>query len=374
MIYLDYSATTPINQEVLDTFNFVSKNFGGNSNSSHALGKSAKALIEQETIKIAEIFKVKPEEIIYTSGSTESNNLAIKGIALNHYKEGKHIITSKLEHSSIIAPLSYLEKNGFAIDFVNLTSEGLIDLEHLKSLIRKDTILVTITAVDSEIGIRQPVEEIGKLLKESCNCYFHVDMTQCVGKSNIDLTNIDLASFSGHKIYGVKGIGGLIKKEEISIEPIILGGKSTSIYRSGTPSQELICSLSKALELVNTNLQEKISLVDRYNNKLREFLSKYSQIIINSPSASVPHVLNFSTLGIDSDKILQALSEKNIYISTKSACSSEKPQSLSVLSLTNSEERASTSIRVSLSHITTEEELTIFEKEFASIYQEFGGK
>ncbi|NLD78883.1 MAG: aminotransferase class V-fold PLP-dependent enzyme, partial [Mollicutes bacterium] len=158
------------------------------------------------------------------------------------------------------------------------------------------------------------------------------------------------------------------------IEPMILGGKSTSLFRSGTPSQELICSFAKALELVNTNFSDKVSLVNKHNERLRMFLSQFSQIVINSTSKSVSHVLNFSTLGIDSEKILQALSERNIFISTKSACSSDNPQSLSVLNLTKDEERASTSIRVSLSHLTTEQELDIFEKEFTSIYQELGGK
>lgn len=374
MIYLDYSATTPINDEVLEVFNHVSKNFVGNSNSAHSLGKKSKDLIDKSTAKIAEILNVKSEEIIYTSGSTESNNLALKGIAFKHYQKGKHIITSKLEHSSIIGPLSYLERQGFEIDFVNLTAEGLIDVDHLKNLLRTDTILVTFTAVDSELGIRQPIEEIGKLLKENYHCFFHVDTTQCIGKSEIDLTNVDLASFSSHKIYGIKGIGGLIKKEDILIEPMILGGKSASLFRSGTPSQELICSFAKALELVNTNFSDKVSLVDKHNERLRIFLSKFSQIVINSTSKSVSHVLNFSTLGIDSEKILQALSEKNIFISTKSACSSDNPQSLSILNLTKDEERASTSIRVSLSHLTTDQELDIFEKEFTSIYQELGGK
>ena len=374
MIYLDYSATTPINDEVLEVFNHVSKNFVGNSNSAHSLGKKSKDLIDKSTAKIAEILNVKSEEIIYTSGSTESNNLALKGIAFKHYQKGKHIITSKLEHSSIIGPLSYLERQGFEIDFVNLTAEGLIDVDHLKNLLRTDTILVTFTAVDSELGIRQPIEEIGKLLKENYHCFFHVDTTQCIGKSEIDLTNVDLASFSSHKIYGIKGIGGLIKKEDILIEPMILGGKSASLFRSGTPSQELICSFAKALELVNTNFSDKVSLVNKHNERLRMFLSQFSQIVINSTSKSVSHVLNFSTLGVDSEKILQALSEKNIFISTKSACSSDNPQSLSVLNLTKDEERASTSIRVSLSHLTTEQELDIFEKEFTSIYQELGGK
>ena len=187
--------------------------------------------------------------MIYTSGASESNNLAIKGICLKYQNRGKHIITTFLEHSSVIGPLNYLIKMGFDVDFVKIKDDGCVDLEHLKSLLRNDTILVSISMVDSEIGLRQSIQEIAKILEEYPKCYFHVDCTQAYGKIPVDLTGVDLASMSAHKIYGLKGIGLLIKRENISIEPLIHGGKSTTVYRSGTPALPLIVSLMKALKL-----------------------------------------------------------------------------------------------------------------------------
>ena len=199
MIYLDYSATTPVNDQVLESYIKASQNFIGNPNSLHRLGIEANQLINDATEQVANLLHIRPSEIIYTSGSSESNNTAIKGIALKYQNRGKHIITTELEHSSVIAPLQYLMDLGFEVDFVKLDSNGKIDLEHLKSLLREDTILVTIASVSSELGILQPIEEIGKLLKEYPKCFFHVDLTQSIGKVNLSLENIDLASFSAHK-------------------------------------------------------------------------------------------------------------------------------------------------------------------------------
>ena len=231
MIYLDYSATTPTSMEVLDTFNRVSKDFIGNPNSLHKLGVEAKKLEEEATRQIATLLHVKEDEIIYTSGSSESNNLAIKGIALKYQNRGKHILTTSLEHSSIYGPIGYLQKLGFTVEFLNTDEHGIVDIDDLKQKLKEDTILVSIASVNSETGLRQPVEEIGLLLKDYPKCFFHVDMTQSIGKINIPFDNIDLASFSGHKIYGIKGIGCLVKKENIELEPIIHGGKSTTKYR-----------------------------------------------------------------------------------------------------------------------------------------------
>ncbi len=234
MIYLDHSATTPTNKEVLDTFYKTSVDYFGNPNSLHKLGASANELIKASTDQIAKLLKIKPSEIIYTSGSSESNNTVIKGIADKFSNRGKHIITTRFEHSSIYGPLEFLEKyEGFKIDYVETDEFGLVKLDSLEKLIKDDTILVSINSVNSEIGIRQPIEEIGKLLKKYPKCYFHVDLTQSIGKEIVNMENIDLASFSAHKFYGLKGIGCLIKKENILIEPLINGGKSTTIFRSG---------------------------------------------------------------------------------------------------------------------------------------------
>lgn len=368
MTYLDYSATTPVSDEVLESFNKVCKNYIGNPNSLHKLGIETNKMINKATNQIAEILKVKPNEIIYTSGSSESNNLAIKGIAMKYKNRGNHIITTPLEHSSINGPLNYLMDNGYEVDFVELDENGMVNIENLKSLIKDTTILVSINSVNSEIGLRQPIEEIGKLLKEYPKVFFHVDMTQSIGKINIPLDDVDLMSFSAHKIYGLKGVGCLIKKENINLEPLIHGGKSTTIYRSGTPAVGLICSISKALRLATENLEKKYEHVLEMNNYLKEQLKKYDKVFINSNEKSIPFVLNMSVIGIKPETLLHALEEDEIYISTQSACSSNTTMSKAVYNLTKSEERASSSVRVSISYLTTKEEIDKLLESFDKIY------
>lgn len=369
MTYLDYSATTPVNEEVLESFCEVSRKYIGNPNSLHKLGTEANEMINKATDQIAKLLNVKPTEIIYTSGSSESNNLAIKGIALKYKNRGNHIITTPFEHSSINGPLNYLSDNGFEVDIVKLDENGLVDIENLKSLIKDTTILVSINSVNSEIGLRQPIEEIGELLKEYPKIFFHADMTQSVGKISIPLDNVDLMSFSAHKIYGIKGIGCLIKKEGINLEPLIHGGKSTTIYRSGTPATGLICSISKALRLALDNLDEKYNHVLELNNYLKENLKKYENVYINSNDYSIPFMLNISVIGIKPETLLHALEQDEIYISTQSACSSNTTLSKAVLSLTNDRKRAESSVRISLSALTTKKEIDTFLESFDKIYK-----
>lgn len=364
MIYLDYSATTPTNDEVLDTFVKVSKEFIGNPNSLHTLGRKSADLIDAATKQIADILGVKPKEIIYTSGASESNNTVIKGICLQYQNRGKHIITTNFEHSSIYGPLSYLQTLGFEVDFVKTDENGVVDLDDLKHLLRDDTILVSITAVNSEIGIIEPIEEIGVILKDYPKCFFHSDLTQIIGKKKVNLENIDLASFSAHKIFGIKGIGGLIKKEKINLIPLIHGGKSTTIYRSGTPAVALIASLSKAMRLAYQNIEDNYKYVEKLNDKLRNELGKYSTIHINSNDKCLPYILNLSVLEVKPETMLHALEEKEIYISTQTACASSNSYSRAVYSLTNSKALAETSIRISISYVTKEEEIDAFLKVF----------
>lgn len=368
MIYLDYSATTPVNKDVLDSFNKACLNYPGNPNSLHQLGVDAKKLIDDATKQIANLLNVKEKEIIYTSGSSEANNTAIKGVALKYQNRGKHIITTSLEHSSVIGPLNFLEQNGFDVDFVPLKENGTVDLDSLKSLIREDTILVSICSVNSEVGIINPILEIGEILKEYPKCLFHVDMTQSIGKINIPLDNIDLVSFSGHKIYGLKGIGVLIKKENVNIEPLIHGGKSTTAFRSGTPAGPLIVSISKALRLALENIDDKYNYVKKLNQRLKDDLKQYKDVYINSNDNCLPHVLNISVIGIKPETFQHALEQDEIYISTQTACSKIGKPSLAVLSVTNDELRASSSLRISLSHLTKDSEIEQFLKSFSKCY------
>lgn len=368
MIYLDYSATTPTSDEVLNYFIKINKEYPANPNSNHLLGFSSKQIIDNTTKTISKLLNVKENEIIYTSGSSESNNLAIKGVASKN--KGKHIITTNFEHSSVISPINYLQRNNYEVDIVKSDKNGLVDIEDLKKLIRKDTILISITAVNSEIGIIEPIEKIGKYLKEKHpNIIYHVDLTQLITKKPIDLTNIDLASFSAHKFYGIKGIGCLIKKEHVKLEPLIHGGKSTTAYRSGTPATSLIASLGKALELAYKNQEEKYNTIKDLNKYLKEKLSKYNYIHISSNNYCLPHIINFSIIGTDPNIIQQKLADKQIYISTQTACANGSKISKSVLALTNDEDIASSSLRVSISHLTTKEEIDKFIKELNKIWE-----
>lgn len=368
MIYLDYSATTPVDKRVLETFNKVCLDYPGNSNSLHSLGVKSKELEEYVTDKIAKILKIKPTEIIYTSSSSESNNTAIKGICLKYKNRGKHIITTSLEHSSVIAPLNYLTKQGFEVDFVNLKDDGTVDLEHLKSLMRDDTVLVSISYVDSELGSVQPINEISKIVKANPKTFFHVDCTQAIGKINVDLSNIDLASISAHKIYGLKGVALLIKKENIVIEPLIHGGKSTTIYRAGTPALPLYASMMKALELIVPTVEENIKYITKLNKKIIDRLSNYENVYINSTDKSIVNTINLSIKGIKPETFIHALEKYEIYVSTKSACSSADSMSNSVYAVTKDKERANNTIRISLSYLTTEEEIDKFLKVFDECY------
>lgn len=370
MIYLDYSATTKTSDEVLDTFVKCSKEYIGNPNSLHTLGVESKNLIDKATEQIANLLNIKKDEIIYTSGSSESNNLAIKGICEKYKNRGKHIITTSLEHSSIYGPIDYLLDKGYTVDFVKLDQNGQVDLENLKELLTDDTILVSINAVNSELGIVQPLDKISKIIKEYPKCFFHSDMTQAIGKIKINLEDIDLISFSAHKFFGIKGIGVLIKKEKIELTPLIHGGKSTTVYRSGTPCLPLIVSTSKALRIALENLDEKYNHVNNLNKYLKEELSKYEKVRINSNDYSIPHILNISVLGVKPETMLHALEKYNIFISTQSACSSSNTKSKAVYAVTQDNDKALSSIRISISYITTKEEIKEFLKYFDICYKE----
>ena len=351
MIYLDYSATTKPSRNVINKLSEISEKYFGNPNSTHKLGKESKSIIDNCISDMTNLLNIKQNELIFTSGASESNNTVLKGLPV------AHIITTKLEHSSITTPLGYLQTKGIKVSFVKLDTNGLVDIEDLKTLLTKEETLVTIGAVNSETGILQNINEIGLLLKKYPNVTFHSDITQALGKIKIDLDNIDLASFSFHKIYGFKGIGGLIKKSNIRLVPLIHGGKAITIYRSGTPQTELIASSSVALRDILKKIDENYEYVLKLNKYLREKIKDV--VVINSNDYCIPHILNFSILGKDSEDTLKYFSDNDIYISSKTACSSGS-YSLVVNELYNDMERASSSVRVSLSAYTTKEEVDIF--------------
>lgn len=366
MIYLDYSATTPVLKEILDSYNKVTIDYFGNPNSLHSLGVKSRELLNSATKQISNIFKIKEEEIIYTSGSTEANNLALIGSALAHGKRGSHIVVSKLEHESIYGICNYLESIGFYIDYVKNTADGVIDLDDLKGLVNENTILVSICAVNSELGIRQPLKTIKQVInKENPNTIFHSDMTQAVGKIPINLSDVDMASMSGHKIYGPKGIGMLYKKIGINIKPILYG--SNKDIRPGTPALPLIVSFSKALRIANSDLDKKENTIKKHNDKICEFLSSYPKILINKTPYSIPNILNISLMNIKPETFIHALEKHDVYVSSNTACSSGKISS-AVLGVYGDKKRALTTIRISLSYMTTNEEVNEFINIFESVY------
>ena len=370
MIYLDYSANTPVDKEVLDYFYDVSLKYYGNPNSVHKIGLEAKKIIDDSTNNIAKNLGVLPEEIIYTSGATESNNMVIKGICERYRNKGKHIILSSLEHNSIIASATYMQDKDFDVDLIPINDKGLVDVDELKKLIRDDTILVSVVAVDSEIGLVQPIEEIAKLLKNYPNVLFHTDATQAIGKVNIDFSNVDLISFTPHKFYGIPGIGVLVKKKDVNIVPIIHGGKSTTIYRSGTPTTALIASADKALDIAVKKQKERYKHVEKLNKKIKEHLKSLSFIHINSTDYSVPLTINFSIKEVNSREFAKMLEDNEIYVSTKTSCCPENTPSKMVYALTKDKNLASTSLRVSISHLTTEKEIDEFLKVFDKCIKE----
>lgn len=366
MIYLDYSATTPVLKEILDSYNKVTIDYFGNPNSLHSLGVKSRELLNSATKQISNIFKIKEEEIIYTSGSTEANNLALIGTALAHGKRGSHIVVSKLEHESIYGICNYLESIGFYIEYVKNTADGVIDLDDLKGLVNENTILVSICAVNSELGIRQPLKTIKQVInKENPNTIFHSDMTQAVGKIPINLGDVDMASMSGHKIYGPKGIGMLYKKIGINIKPILYG--SNKDIRPGTPALPLIVSFSKALRIANSDLDKKENTIKKHNDKICEFLSGYPKILINKTPYSIPNILNISLMNIKPETFIHALEKHDVYVSSNTACSSGKISS-AVLGVYGDKKRALTTIRISLSYMTTNEEVNEFINIFDSVY------
>lgn len=370
MIYLDYSANTPVDARVLEQICAVERRCIGNANSHHQAGSAAKAEIDAATIKIASLLGVQPAEIIYTSGASEANNFALKGLARLSRHAGRHIISTPLEHSSVSGTLTALQEQGYEIDLLDVKQDGTVDLEHLKDLLRPDTICVAITLVDSELGVVQPVQEIAAILKAYPHCHLHVDATQAVGKIPVSFEGVDTMSLTAHKFYGLNGIGLLIKWRNLALEPLIHGGESTTIYRSGTPTVALASSLACALDLAVTDLPGRVDHVAKLNAELRTALSTYPLVRINSPEHAIPHVLNLSVRNVKGTVFQRELDAKGVCVSVKSACSSDGLPSRAVFAVSRDRRNALSSWRISLSHLTTEDEIKAFLQAFDVCYRE----
>lgn len=362
-IYMDNHATTQVDPRVLEVMlPYFSEHFGNPASRQHRFGWIAEEAVESSRSKIARYFNIDPSEIIFTSGATESNNLALKGIAEFYKPKGNHIITSSIEHKSILDTCKHLEKKGYKITYLPVNEFGLIDLQQLEDSINENTILVSIIYANNEIGTIQDIYQIGEICSKH-NVLFHTDATQIIGKINLDLRNtkIDLLSFSGHKIYGPKGIGVLFiknKTPKIKIIPQIDGGGHERGIRSGTLNVPGIVGLAKSLELCFELFPEENQRIATLRDKMQnEFFSRLDEVFLNGhPTNRIPNNLNVSFLYVEDNALMMAI--KEIAVSSGSACSTAQQQSSHVLKALNiSPERIHSAIRFGLGRFNTADEV-----------------
>lgn len=360
MIYFDNAATTRVFPEVVKVMQDAMESSYGNPSAKHMKGMEAENLVKKAQEVIAKTLKAKPKEILFTSGGTESNNTALIGTALANQRKGKHIITTKIEHASVYEPIAWLCEQGFEITYLDVTAEGIIDLEQLKNAIREDTILVSCMMINNEIGAIEPIEEAGKIIKEkNPETIFHVDAIQAYGKMPIIPKNlkIDLLSMSGHKIHGPKGIGFLYIKEGTKIQPIIFGGGQQKGMRSGTENVPGIVGLACACEKMIKNDYENAQRIREVKEYFQERIKEIEDIKDNSGQA--PHIASISFKKIRSEVLLHALEDRGIYVSSGSACSSNKKQVVSgtLNAIALADEYKDGTLRFSFSIENTKEEV-----------------
>lgn len=353
MLYLDNSATTKPYEEVIETYNQVALKFFGNPSSIHTLGVQAEQLLTKARKQVASLLGAQEGEIIFTSGATEGNNMAIKGAAFALKHKGNHIITSAIEHPSVSETVKQLEEHfGFDVTIISVDENGFINPDDVEKAIRQDTILVSCMHVNNETGAIQPIEEIGKRLKKYRHIYFHVDHVQGVCKVPLDLkkANVDLCTISGHKFHALNGTGVLFVRENRSILPLFSGGSQEKTFRPGTEHLAGAVSLAKGLRLAMQHYVQNKEQMENTKRYLIEQLKSIEGVTINSPDQNVaPHIVNFSVPGIKAEVLVHMLEEEEIYVSTTSACSSRVSSvSKTLLAMGKSQAVAESSIRVSL--------------------------
>ena len=361
--YLDNSATTKVSQSVKDVVVKTMTEDFGNPSSMHMKGVEAERYLRNARETIAKLLKVSEKEIIFTSGGTESNNLALIGMAMANKRAGTHIITSSVEHASVLNTMKYLEEQGFEVTYLPVDHMGRVKLDALKEALRQDTILVSVMYVNNEIGAVEPIEEISKIVKAyNPKIIFHVDGIQAFGKYRIypKKIGIDALSVSGHKIHGPKGVGFLYVSEKVKIRPIIYGGGQQKGMRSGTDNVPGIAGIAQAAKEAYDRFEEKTAKMYELKDYFIERLMELDNVKINSCKGeeSSPHIISVSFVGVRSEVMLHALEDKKIYVSAGSACSSNHPHISETLSgIKLSPEEIDSAIRFSMCEKTTKEEL-----------------
>ncbi|MDE6944194.1 MAG: cysteine desulfurase, partial [Lachnospiraceae bacterium] len=330
-VYLDNSATTKCYDEVAELVCRVMCEDYGNPSSMHHKGVEAEQYVRYAKETLARLMKVNEKEILFTSGGTEADNIALIGTAMAHHRRGRHLITTRMEHPAVLQTMAYLERQGFDVTYLSVDRAGRIRLQELERAIRKDTILVSIMHVNNEIGSVQPIAEAGELIKRSNpQTLFHVDAVQGFGKFRIypSRMNVDLLSVSAHKIHGPKGVGFLYIRDGARVNPIIYGGGQQKGMRSGTENVPGIAGLAKAADLVYANLDQDVDRMYELRQMLIDGVSRIEDVRVNGCPGrdGAPHIVSLSVRGVRSEVLLHALEEKEIYVSAGSACSSNKPQ------------------------------------------------
>lgn len=362
-VYLDYAATTPVDKRVAEKMMqcmTIDGTFGNPASRSHRFGWQAEEAVDVARNEIAETLNCDPREIVFTSGATESNNLAIKGAARFYHKKGKHIITLRTEHKAVLDPCREMERQGFEVTYLDVEPNGLVDLDKFKAALREDTVLVSIMHVNNEIGVIQDIETIGEICREN-GIIFHVDAAQSAGKLTIDLKSlkVDLMSFSGHKVYGPKGIGALYvrRKPRIRLEAQMHGGGHERGFRSGTLATHQIVGMGEAFRLARLEMQEEAARIRHLRDKLYNGVKGTEEVYLNGDvEKHVPGILNISFNYVEGESLIMAL--KDIAVSSGSACTSASLEPSYVLrALGLNDELAHSSIRFSIGRFTTEEDI-----------------
>lgn len=372
VIYFDNSATTKIYPQALDSYVAVSKDYFANPSSLHQLGEVASKLLAQSRKQIAELLGVGDDEIFFTSGGSEGDNWVIKGTAFEKAYYGKHIITTKIEHPAVTNTMKQLENLGFEVTYLDVNNQGQVNIDAFKRALRKDTILVSMIAVNNEIGSIQPIEEIGRILMDYPRIHFHLDAVQA---THIDLnlgsdSRVDMAVYSAHKFHGPRGVGFVYKKRSKTLAPLINGGGQESGLRSSTENLPAIVAMAKAFRLLTE--KNKQSNMKTLTDTIRQKLSTYEDIHIFSPQDGASHILCFGIKNVRGEVTVHAFEDHNIYLSTTSACSSRSTSKSSTLSaLGFPPHQAETAVRVSLTHDNTMEEVDRFLAVLDEVYRDF---
>ncbi len=370
MIYLDNSATTKVLPEIMDTFIAVNEKYWANPSSIHEFGHNTNELLQSAREQVAEILHTSSSKIYFTSGGTESNNLAIFGLANKYKFRGKHILVSKIEHPSVLEAAKQLNTLGFEVEFIPVDSKGIIDLVELQKLLRKETSLVSVMHVNNEIGAIQPIEAISKMVRSNSKAVIHIDAVQSFGKLPIDFKryDIDAITISSHKIHGLKGSGLLALSKTREVEPMILGGGQEAGIRSGTTPVPLAVCTAKAIRIASASLEKNTTEMKRLTEELVHFLRGFENIKIISPDTRAPHIVTFSVRKVKGEVIINALQKRNVIVSTSSACSSRQTKTSHVLqSMHISDDYIKGVIRLSISTLTTEQEIDAFKKIFTEV-------